>query len=164
MKLLLVDRFQHLALITQIFCLVMICAFPAPVAAQGSHGTPEIGFKSPPVYKKLKPLPAVTAVALVPVVEITPPAPVVPASTVIAGCGDNSYANFIYMHESGCSLYNPNPTSGACGLGQAYPCSKLEVACPAMDYACENAYFNNYANKYGGWAGSYAFWVANSWW
>jgi hypothetical protein len=97
-------------------------------------------------------------------VTLTKPVAAAPASTTVSGCGDNSYANFIYMHESGCSLYNPNRQSGACGLGQADPCSKLMNACPSMDYACENAFFNAYAAKYGGWAGAYAFWQANSWW
>lgn len=87
-----------------------------------------------------------------------------PVGQTYSGCGDNFYANYIYMHESGCSTYNPNPSSGACGLGQAEPCSKLESACPGMDYACENAWFTSYANKYGGWAGAYDFWVNNHWW
>ena len=93
-----------------------------------------------------------------------PTAPAAPAGNTVSGCGDNSYANYIYMHESGCSTYNPNASSGACGLGQAEPCSKLEAACPNMDYACENAWFTAYAQKYGGWAGAYQFWLDHYWW
>lgn len=85
--------------------------------------------------------------------------------TVVPGCGDNVYATYIYEHESGCSTYNPNRSSGACGLGQANPCSKLLAVCPSLDYACENSFFTDYANsRYGGWYGSYLFWVANHWW
>lgn len=85
------------------------------------------------------------------------------ANSVVPGCGDNAQANFIYMHESGCRLIAPNG-SGCDGIGQACPASKIYNACPNMDYACQNAFFTNYANRYGGWAGAYTFWIANSWW
>lgn len=133
---------------------------------------------TPPLYIAKIPKQAKVPVSVIqppqtldPIVEPQPPAPppITPIqppnySQTVPNCGDNQYAYFIYMHESGCNLYNPNSSSGACGLGQAYPCSKLMQACPSMDYACENAFFNAYSAKYGGWAGSYAFWVANNWW
>lgn len=82
-------------------------------------------------------------------------------SSVIHGCGDNSYANFIYMHESGCNLNAVN--AGGCrGIGQACPGSKLPCG---ADYACQNAFFTKYANAtYGGWSGAYAFWQSHGWW
>lgn len=85
----------------------------------------------------------------------------VSAAPIPTGCGDNSYAHFIYMHESGCNLNAVN--AGGCrGLGQACPGAKLPCG---ADYACQNAWFTNYANQaYGGWAGAYAFWLAHSWW
>jgi LysM repeat protein len=87
-------------------------------------------------------------------------APVVQAAPV-AGCGDNSYANFIYSHESGCRTTAVSP-NGCYGIGQACPASKLAYC--GADYACQNAFFTAYAGKYGGWAGAYAFWVAHGWW
>lgn len=88
-----------------------------------------------------------------------------PAVAPTNSCGDNFYAHFIYEHESGCSLYNPNSTTGACGLGQANPCSKLRSVCPGLTYACENSFFNNYATStYGSWAHAYAVWVNQNWW
>lgn len=88
----------------------------------------------------------------------------VPADTgPVAGCGDNFYANYIYMHESGCRTHNPNG-SGCDGIGQACPASKVIGPC-GYDYACQNAWFTNYAiERYGSWAGAYQFWVANHWW
>lgn len=80
----------------------------------------------------------------------------------IDGCGDNEYAHYIYTHESGCRTHNPNG-SGCDGIGQACPASKVIDQC-GYDYACQNAWFTNYANKYGGWQGSYNFWVAHGWW
>lgn len=82
-------------------------------------------------------------------------------SSAVSGCGDNSYAHFIYMHESGCSLVSVN--AGGCrGIGQACPGSKLPCG---ADYTCQNAYFTNYANgRYGGWAGAYNFWLSHRWW
>lgn len=86
------------------------------------------------------------------------------SSGVVSNCGDNSYANYIYMHESGCSTTVTN-AEGCIGIGQACPASKLESACPQLDYTCENAYFTAYANSvYGGWYQAYLAWLAQSWW
>lgn len=84
-----------------------------------------------------------------------------PVSAVVAGCGDNEWAQYIYQHESGCNLNAVN--SGGCrGIGQACPGSKLPCG---ADYACQNAYFTDYANsRYGGWQQAYNFWVNNHWW
>jgi LysM repeat protein len=81
----------------------------------------------------------------------------------VAGCGDNSYAHFIYSHESGCRTTAMN-AKGCYGIGQACPGSKI-AHCGA-DYACQNAYFTSYANsKYGGWAEAYNTWISNGgWW
>jgi len=79
----------------------------------------------------------------------------------VAGCGDNSYANFIYSHESGCRT-TAMSSNGCYGIGQACPASKIAYC--GADYACQNAYFTAYAGKYGGWAGAYAFWVSHGWW
>lgn len=101
------------------------------------------------------------------VVQILVQAPIVQTSTdnlpqtSVSGCGDNAEANFIYMHESGCSTTSVN-SLGCRGLGQACPGDKLPCG---DDYACQNDYFTNYANqRYGGWDGAYAFWIAHSWW
>jgi len=89
---------------------------------------------------------------------------IAPTGVTVAGCGDNSYANFIYIHESGCRTAAVN-AGGCLGIGQACPGSKLTAVCPNLDYACENAFFTDYANRaYGGWAGAYAFWIGHSWW
>lgn len=86
------------------------------------------------------------------------------ASKIVAGCGDNYYANYIYSHESGCNLYARNKSSGACGVGQALPCSKLTNVCDLSSYTCQNNFFTNYVNsRYGGWRGAYEFWLANKW-
>lgn len=96
----------------------------------------------------------------------TPPAPVYKApvvtNTAPSGCGDNTYANYIYMHESGCRTDAVNEI-GACGIGQAYPCGKM--GCSLSDYACQNAFFNNYAiQRYGSWEAAYYYWLNNRVW
>jgi LysM repeat protein len=83
------------------------------------------------------------------------------SSAPVAGCGDNSYANYIYMHESGCRTTAMSP-NGCYGIGQACPASKIAYC--GADYACQNAFFTAYAGKYGGWAGAYNFWVSHGWW
>lgn len=70
---------------------------------------------------------------------------------------------FIYMHESGNNPRAINKSSGACGLGQALPCSKLP--CSLDDYACQDAWFTQYMLKrYKSWSNAVAFWQANRWW
>ncbi|WP_344819968.1 transglycosylase SLT domain-containing protein [Microbacterium soli] len=77
--------------------------------------------------------------------------------------GDWAYVDYIVSRESG---WNPNATnssSGACGLVQALPCSKV----PGNGYnPVDNLRWGSgYATgRYGGWAGAYAFWTRNHWW
>ncbi|WP_239642521.1 transglycosylase SLT domain-containing protein [Microbacterium sp. B19] len=76
---------------------------------------------------------------------------------------DMGYVNYIVSRESG---WNPNATnrsSGACGLVQALPCSK--VPGNGYDPVDNLRWGTGYAtSRYGGWAGAYAFWTANNWW
>ncbi len=77
--------------------------------------------------------------------------------------GDWGYVDYIVSRESG---WNPNATnasSGACGLVQAYPCSKV----PGSGYnPVDNlVWANGYAvGRYGSWAQAHAFWTSNHWW
>ncbi len=75
---------------------------------------------------------------------------------------DWGYVDYIVRKESG---WNPNATnrsSGACGLVQVYPCSKLANA---YDPVVNLGWANGYANgRYGSWAGAYDFWIRNNWW
>ena len=76
---------------------------------------------------------------------------------------DWQYVDYIVSRESG---WNPNATnssSGACGLVQALPCSKV----PGNGYnPVDNLrWATGYATgRYGSWAGAYNFWVNNHWW
>jgi hypothetical protein len=75
---------------------------------------------------------------------------------------DWGYVNAIVSRESG---WNPNATnrsSGACGLVQVYPCSKLENA---YDPVVNLRWANGYATgRYGSWPDAVAFWQNNHWW
>lgn len=76
---------------------------------------------------------------------------------------DWGYVDFIASRESGWNPNATNPSSGACGLIQANPCSKV----PGSGYnPVDNLrWANGYAvGRYGSWAGAYAFWTANHWW
>ncbi|WP_307215907.1 transglycosylase SLT domain-containing protein [Microbacterium sp. SORGH_AS_0888] len=76
---------------------------------------------------------------------------------------DWGYVDYIVSHESG---WNPNATnrsSGACGLVQALPCSK--VPGNGYDPVDNLRWGTGYAvGRYGSWEGAYAFWVSNNWW
>lgn len=76
---------------------------------------------------------------------------------------DWAYVDYIVSKESGWNPNATNPSSGACGLVQALPCSKV----PGNGYnPVDNLRWAvGYANgRYGGWAGAYAFWTRNNWW
>lgn len=93
-------------------------------------------------------------------VAYTAPAPASSGNT--GQCGDNEYAHYIYMHESGCDTDRYN-SIGCYGIGQS--CPKSKIAQCGADYACQNAWFSNYAEqRYGGWAGAYQFWINNHYW
>lgn len=72
------------------------------------------------------------------------------------------YADFMVQRESGWRPDAINRTSGACGLAQALPCSKI----PGQWNDPVNAlnWMNGYVNgRYGGWAQAYDFWQKNKW-
>ena len=72
------------------------------------------------------------------------------------------YADFMVQRESGWRPDAVNRSSGACGLAQALPCSKI----PGQWNDPVNAlnWMNTYVtNRYGGWAQAYDFWLKNKW-
>ena len=72
------------------------------------------------------------------------------------------YVDFIVSRESGWNPLARNPSSGACGLAQALPCSK--VGAGATDPVVALQWQHGYVNaRYGGYAGAYEFWQANHW-
>lgn len=72
------------------------------------------------------------------------------------------YADFMVARES---TWNPNAlnkSSGACGLAQALPCSKLGPNWNNPVVALN--WMNSYANgRYGSWENAYNFWQKNHW-
>lgn len=77
--------------------------------------------------------------------------------------GDWGFVDYIVSKESG---WNPNATnrsSGACGLVQALPCSK--VPGNGYDPVDNLRWAHGYATgRYGSWSGAYDFWTRNHWW
>lgn len=75
---------------------------------------------------------------------------------------DWGYADYLVTRES---TWNPNAvnkSSGACGLAQALPCSKV----PGNPYNPIDSlnWMNGYVNgRYGGWENAYNFWIKNHW-
>lgn len=72
------------------------------------------------------------------------------------------YADFMVQKESGWNPNALNRSSGACGLAQALPCSKLGSNWndPVVALNWMNGYVNG---RYGSWEKAYNFWVANRW-
>ena len=72
------------------------------------------------------------------------------------------YADFMVGKESGWNPNALNKSSGACGLAQALPCSKV----PGNPYNPVDSlnWMNGYVNgRYGGWEGAYNFWQVKHW-
>ncbi len=72
------------------------------------------------------------------------------------------YADFMVQKESGWNPNAINASSGACGLAQALPCSKV----PGNPYDPVNSlnWMNGYVNgRYGGWQQAYEFWQVRKW-
>ncbi len=91
--------------------------------------------------------------------------------SIMAGAGiaesDYPYVDFIISHESGWRPGASNSSSGAYGLCQALPGSKMASA--GSDYltnpSTQLRWCSGYANgRYGGWQGAYNAWLAQSWW
>lgn len=77
--------------------------------------------------------------------------------------GDWGFVDYIASRESGWNPSATNPSSGACGLIQAYPCSKVPGG--GYDPVANLTWAQGYAvGRYGSWENAYAFWSANHWW
>lgn len=70
---------------------------------------------------------------------------------------DWGYVDFIIGKESGWNPNAINRNSGACGLAQAYPCSK--VPGNPLNPVDSLRWVNGYVARYGGWAGTYDHWL-----
>lgn len=67
----------------------------------------------------------------------------------------------LIMHESGWNPYSVNSSSGACGIGQALPCSKMD--CEKWDYECQINWVADYIeNRYETPTAAWAFWNEQS--
>lgn len=78
--------------------------------------------------------------------------------------GDFTAANYIISHKSGWSPTATNPSSGAYGLAQAYPGSKMASvgADWQTNYKTQFKWFIGYCEqRYGGIVAAYNYWVAH---
>jgi len=79
---------------------------------------------------------------------------------------DYAYVDFIISHESGWRPGAINSSSGAYGLCQSLPASKMASA--GADYltnpVTQMRWCSSYTARYGGWQGSYNAWLVQGWW
>jgi hypothetical protein len=80
---------------------------------------------------------------------------------------DYMYVDYIISRESGWNAAAQNTSSGAYGLCQALPGSKMESA--GSDWrtnaVTQMEWCNGYAvGRYGSWGGAYNFWTSHHWW
>lgn len=79
---------------------------------------------------------------------------------VAAGVTDMANAYTLIMRESGCRPDAVNRSSGACGIPQALPCSKLGTSDPVEQIR----WMQNYVvRRYGSWAGAVSWHNSHNW-
>lgn len=81
--------------------------------------------------------------------------------------GDYAYVDFIISKESGWRPGAVNSSSGAYGLCQSYPASKMASAGDdwRTNPVTQLRWCAGYANgRYGSWQGAYNAWLAQNWW
>lgn len=79
-----------------------------------------------------------------------------------AGVTDTASAMHLIRRESNCNPNAVNKSSGACGIGQALPCSKM--GCAMGDGACQVRWMNQYViARYGTWANALGHSLAHNW-
>lgn len=76
---------------------------------------------------------------------------------------DWTYVDYIIQKESGWNPSAKNRSSGACGLVQALPCSKLgsNWSDPVVALRWGDSYAHQ---RYGSWYQAYQFWLKNHYW
>lgn len=77
-----------------------------------------------------------------------------------AGITDQGNAYILIMRESGCNPNAVNRSSGACGIPQALPCSKLGTSDPVEQLRWMQGYV---VARYGSWANAVAFHNSHNW-
>jgi len=76
-----------------------------------------------------------------------------------AGIPDIYSTHKLIINESGCNPNAVNPSSGACGIPQALPCSK--IAHCGVEPVCQLQWMDQYVKgRYGSWDGALAAWNA----
>jgi hypothetical protein len=76
---------------------------------------------------------------------------------------DGQYTYQLVLNESSGRWWAVNASSGACGLFQFYPCSKLPCKLDAKDIECQvEAGYQYIKNRYGSGKEALAFWL-NQW-
>jgi hypothetical protein len=80
---------------------------------------------------------------------------------VEAGIPITNASKQLILKESGCRFNAVNPDSGACGIPQAYPCSKLPCTLDANGAVCQLRWMQGYVvNRYTTWENALAKWFS----
>jgi len=76
-----------------------------------------------------------------------------------AGIPSTEATNKLILKESGCNPRAVNPSSGACGIAQEYPCGKS--GCQLGDAVCHLKWMNQYiSGRYGSWENAMSMWYS----
>ncbi len=143
---------------------VALCTFVAFLIPGKIHATHEVGIlhSSPVRLVQAISEPNHPGVEALTALE-TPKPPEAPKAVTYSTTEDEAL-NWIIAHESGGNPHAMNP-SGACGLGQSLPCSKVLSVCGSLDNVpCQVQWVRDYCiSRYGSTIAAMQFWQAHNW-
>ena len=142
--------------------ITVVIATPEPTPAATPPPTPVPApqpVDRPPVVRRVAALPSAPPAAQ--------PAPnnlaaeIASRITAERGASEAEALLYIAERESGVNLNSYNTSSGACGIWQALPCSKMG----GMDFEHQYNWVRGYAlGRYGSYVNAKAFWLSHHWW
>lgn len=97
-----------------------------------------------PLQTHLQPVSELSTIYVAPTPVVTPIAPVTASQCASGITVPDYYENLVMQRESSGNSCAMNP-SGACGLFQALPCSKM--GCSLYDVACQEAWGESYISS-----------------
>lgn len=152
--------------------LAVLLSLAVPTDFKSLEASDQVGIPIPDVELKaqIKPLEA-KEIATLAVVHVAPKTqPIAPAVQPAGDCKDwmtqagishTAASDKLILNESGCRTWAVNPKSGACGIPQAYPCSKLKCPLDNSGGVCQLKWMQQYVTeRYGTWEKALAFWYA----
>lgn len=165
---------RHLVEVLKSLTIVLSLALILQYFPPASRDKVEASPKPIPFYTVTEQLEPIQAIELQKIDKVATKAVEVPQASPVKSTGSNceewmrqagipltNSTRKLILNESGCRTTAVNPSSGACGIAQAYPCSKMK--CPLNDSGavCQLKWMDTYIKgRYGSWDNALSMWYS----